>query len=281
MKKIAFLLVIFTMATLGCGSKKKNVEMHTGRFLAVWAGDADRKDDDFLAIIDVRSGSPTFGHVLKTVPVGSKANEPHHIDFSLRPDGTLWASGILSGRTFIFDVTHAPDVRLLKVDEPKPERVHTPPHAYAQLPDGHTIATAMDMMNAEHQAGMPEGSGGWDRAPGGLLEFDAHGNYLRRISAQDNNSGTAVISPYGIAVKPEIDRMVTTNATHGWLATSTTMLPGESVQVWRMSDRTLLRTVPFGTGARGKENIAPYEPRFLHNPSSQTVLINSVLGGAL
>ena len=59
------------------------------RFLAVWAGDADRRDDDFLAIIDVRAESPTFGHVLSTVTVGSKGNEPHHIDFALRPDGTL------------------------------------------------------------------------------------------------------------------------------------------------------------------------------------------------
>ncbi len=42
-----------------------------------------------MAVIDVRSGSPTFGHVLKTVPVGSRAYEPHHIDFALRGDGTL------------------------------------------------------------------------------------------------------------------------------------------------------------------------------------------------
>lgn len=73
-------------------------------------------DYEVVRGLDVRVGSPTFGHVLKTVPVGSKANEPHHIDFSLRADGTLWASGVLSGRTFIFDVSHPPDATLLKVD---------------------------------------------------------------------------------------------------------------------------------------------------------------------
>ncbi|MHB8478249.1 MAG: selenium-binding protein SBP56-related protein [Steroidobacteraceae bacterium] len=249
------------------------------RFLAVWAGDADRREDDFLAIIDVRAESPTFGHVLSTVTVGSKGNEPHHIDFALRLDGTLWASGILSGRTFIFDVSHAPDASLLWVDEPTPERVHTPPHAYARLPDGHTLATAMDMM-VGHQMGAAPKVGG-DAAPGGLLEFDAHGTYLRRISAADPRAKTAVISPYGIAIKPEWNLMVTTNATHGWLPTSKEMLPGNSIQVWRISDRGLLKTVPFEAGPRGRENTAPYEPRFLHAPRSRTVLINSVLGGAL
>ncbi len=127
---------------------------------------------------------------------------------------------------------------------------------------------------------MPQSSSS-DAAPGGLLEFDNHDNYLRRISAEDRNAGSEVISPYGIAVKPEIDRIVTTNASHGWLPTAKAMIPGESVQVWRLSDRTLLRTIPLATGSRGEENIAPYEPRFLHNPNSQTVLINSVFGGAL
>jgi hypothetical protein len=281
MRKAAFLFVIVALATAGCSLRKAGTEPTPARFLAVWAGDADRKDDDFLAIIDVRVGSPTFGHVLKTVPVGSKANEPHHIDFSLRADGTLWASGLLSGRTFIFDVSHAPDATLLKVDEPTAERVHTPPHAYAVLPDGHTLATAMDMMDSHQHAAIPAAGNGPDPAPGGLLEFDSRGNYLRRVSAEDPNAGSAVISPYGIAVKPEIDRVVTTNATHGWLPTSKNMITGESVQIWRLSDRKVLRTIPFAAGPRGKENVAPYEPRFLHDPRSQTVLINSVFGSAL
>jgi hypothetical protein len=249
------------------------------RFLAVWAGDADRHDEDFLAIIDVRSGSPTFGRIMKTILVGSKANEPHHVDFSARADGTLWASGLLSSRTFVFDLSRPLDGRLVKVDAPTSERVHTPAHAYATLPDGHTIATAMDMMSAEYED-TPHGEHS-DAAPGGLLEFDEHGNFIRRISAAAQDAGNALVSPYGIAVQPEIDRFVTTNVGHGWLPNARALMPGTSVQVWRLSDRTVLRTLPLEPGPRKAEHLGPYEPRFVNASKSQTVFVNTVLGSAL
>ena len=126
------LLVATASVAMGCDQFTARAG-GPSRFLAVWAGDADRQHEDFLAIIDVRSGSPTFGHIMKTVVVGSKANEPHHVDFSPRADGTLWASGLLSSRTFIFDLSRPLDGRLVKVDEPSRQRVHTPAHAYATL----------------------------------------------------------------------------------------------------------------------------------------------------
>jgi hypothetical protein len=255
---------------------------YAGRFLLVWAGDADRQDDDFMAVVDVRENSPTFGHILRTLPVGSRGNEPHHIDLNLRGDGTVWASGVASGRTFIFDVSHPPDIKLVKVDEPSPERAHTPPHIYALLPNGHTIATAMDMRfhpgpgsqgSAEHPRGDP--------APGGLLEFDAQGNYLREISAGDIDSGEKSISPYGMDIKPEIDRVLTTNAAHGWLGDSKELSPGSSIQLWHLSDLTLQKTVAFAPGPRGSENRAPYEPRFAHAAKSTVVFVNSAVGNSL
>ncbi|HKZ77461.1 MAG TPA: hypothetical protein VJ124_03990 [Pyrinomonadaceae bacterium] len=179
------------------------------RFLLVWAGDADRQQEDFLAVIDVRSGSPTFGHVIATVPVGSKGNEPHH---SMTPS---------------------------------------------------------------------QKSVGGDPAPGGLLEFDKRGTLLRRISAQDPQAGDAEISPYGLALKIDVDRMVTTNSGHGWLPSMNKMTDGYTVQLWRVSDLKLLRTMKFPTGPRGDENVAPYEPRFAHARDSQTVFINTVVGSAL
>lgn len=280
MKMRSFLLALLALFALGRASTfHAQLKTGPGRFLLVWAGDADRKDEDFVAVIDVRTGSPTFGHVLNTVPVGSKGNEPHHIDFDLRNDGTLWASGVLTGRIFIFDVSHPPDVKLLKVIEPAPERVHTPPHSFGVLPNGNTIATAMDML-PHNMTGLPKTSGG-DPAPGGLLEFDKRGRFLRRISAEDSQAGDAQISPYGLAIKADLDRMVTTNASHGWLPTMKEMTAGYTVQIWRVSDLKLLRTIKLQAGPRGNENVAPYEPRFAHAPGSQTVFINCVLGGAL
>ncbi len=271
------LLIFFAFVHVNTGYAQQ--KPRPGRFLLVWAGDADRKHEDFLAVIDARSGSPTFGRVLKTVTVRSSGNEPHHIDFDVRADETLWASGVLSGRIFIFDVSRLPEVKLQKVIEPAPAQVHAPPHTFGLLPNGNTIVTAMEMM-PQHRMNETQPAG-TDPAPGGLLEFDNRGNLLRRISAADPQAGDAEISPYGLAIKPGLDRLVTTNSGHGWLPTMTKMTDGYTVQVWRVRDLKLLRTLKFPTGPRGNENTAPYEPRFAHAHGSQTVFINTVVGSAL
>ena len=41
----------------------------TSTHLYVWSGDADETDADFLAVIDVEPRSPTYGTVVRTVPV--------------------------------------------------------------------------------------------------------------------------------------------------------------------------------------------------------------------
>ena len=192
-----------------------------GRFLLVWAGDADRQQEDFMAVIDVRADLPTFGHVLKAVPVGSRANELHPLDLTLRGEGAVWASGLLTGRTFIFDVSHPPDIKLLRVDEPSTERAHTPPHSSGVLPNGHTLATAMDMRVHAMLGGATKATAhGFDLAPGGLLEFDAKGKFLREISVGDPKANENSISPYGLDIKADLDLVLTTNIGHGWLPTS-------------------------------------------------------------
>ena len=45
-------------------------------YLVVWAGDADRKDSDFLAVVNANPSSRKYGHVIATVPVKSRGNEP-------------------------------------------------------------------------------------------------------------------------------------------------------------------------------------------------------------
>ena len=46
-------------------------------------------DDDFIAVVDVREGSPAFGKVLTTQPVGMKGSMPHHFEYQLPPPGQL------------------------------------------------------------------------------------------------------------------------------------------------------------------------------------------------
>src|SRR6266446_1307425 len=45
-------------------------------YLLVWAGDADRQNSDFLAVLDADPTSPSYGKVLRTYPVPSRGNEP-------------------------------------------------------------------------------------------------------------------------------------------------------------------------------------------------------------
>jgi 56kDa selenium binding protein (SBP56) len=84
------------------------------RTLYIWAGDQERKRPDFLAVIDFDERSPSYGRVLRTVPLpspGAVGNEPHHCHLSA--DKNILACGgllsVLKGQhgIFFFDVSHA------------------------------------------------------------------------------------------------------------------------------------------------------------------------------
>ncbi len=38
-----------------------------GHYLFAWAGDADHKANDFLAVVDADPSSPDYGHLITTV----------------------------------------------------------------------------------------------------------------------------------------------------------------------------------------------------------------------
>src|SRR5256886_13891081 len=52
------------------------------KYLYVYSVDADPKDNDFLAVIDVNLASPGYGRAINTVDLGSAGNEPHHMGFT-------------------------------------------------------------------------------------------------------------------------------------------------------------------------------------------------------
>src|ERR1043166_8095361 len=55
-------------------------------YLLVWAGDADRQNSDFLAVLDADPTSPSYGKVLRTYPVRSRGNEPQALLGAPRAD---------------------------------------------------------------------------------------------------------------------------------------------------------------------------------------------------
>jgi hypothetical protein len=243
----------------GC-TRGPETPLFTGEpFLLVWAGDADRQNADFLAVIDADPTSPSYGKVLRTYPVRSRGNEPHDMNTVPRADRRVFASGLLTDRTFVFDLRQPVAGRLVHVDEPGPDRRLRAPHQYANLPNGHVLVTCSE----------PAGYRGDPRelltAVGGLVELDADGTFVREMSAADPAARHLIIAPYGVAVAPDIRRLVTTNAGHGYGATSRgERMPGISVQVWKLGETAPAKTVVLEAGPRGEENLGPVTAHVFH-----------------
>src|SRR5207244_10814596 len=70
------------------------------KILYVFCVDADAKDNDFLAVIDVDPASPKYGKIVEQLDLGSAGNETHHFGFS--DDRThIWGCSLFSSRIFI------------------------------------------------------------------------------------------------------------------------------------------------------------------------------------
>lgn len=195
-------------------------------YLYVWAGDADagEGDTDFLAAVDADPESPTYGSVLATAPVGSVGNDPHHAEQVAPAGALLFANGFHGDRTFLFDLSSPDGPAFAKELERIPGYAYL--HSLYRLEDGHVIATFQRGDEAD-----PDG-------PGGLAELDAEGGLVRVGSAADPAYEGRIIRPYSAEIFADIDRVLTTNM-------SMTLEPSDHVvQLWRLSDLTLLATLP-------------------------------------
>lgn len=254
--------VLLTTAVMivGCHASRPNpvttTEPAGSRYLFVWAGDADKRESDFLAVVDVDRQSPTYADVVATLPVGAVGTMAHHTEYEMSPGNMLWANGFAAGRTFRLDLRDPAGPRLAgSFDDAGP---FSHPHSFARLPNGHVLGTF------QHDIGTGKGM------TGGLVELDSAGQVVRYASAAVPRIDSTV-RPYSLAVVPAIDRVVTT-ATDMHLE-----VRSRAVQVWRLSDLTLLHTLLLPPGPRGDENWLTAEPRVLAD--GRTVLVNTFTCG--
>ena len=268
--------VVVAMAlwlALGCG-RGRSSPVANEPYLLVWAGDADRRHADFLALIDTDPDSRSYGSVVKTFPMRTRGNEPRSVALALTDQQRLFASGVLGNRVFVVDVSKPLTPRLEHVDEAGTARRLWAPHEIAPLPDGRVVVACSDPARYRGEPRELLSS------PGGLLLLADDGTLVREISARDPAAPSMIIAPYGAAASAEHGRLVTTNNAHGYTATNRgERMPGISVQVWRLSDLKLVRTAVLDAGPRGEENLGPLFPRFLRR--RPFVLINTDVGGAL
>jgi hypothetical protein len=232
----------------------------------VWAGDKDEKDSDFMAVVDVRPASATYGEVVATAPVGMRGTLPHHVEYELPGRGRrLFANGHHHEQVFLFDTDSAVRPRLVRALPPVPPFGY--PHDFLRLPNGNVLVGFLRSEGPSPTPGDTATPGGH----GGMAEVDGRGRVLRTASAAV--AGTrAPVRVYAFAPRADVDRLLTTSAP---MMEDTT---ADVVQVWRLSDLALLHTlqVPPARLADGtvlpRGHQYPFEPRVMADGS---VLLNA------
>ncbi|MGH7224532.1 MAG: selenium-binding protein SBP56-related protein, partial [Gemmataceae bacterium] len=155
------------------------------KYLYVFCVDADAKDNDFLAVIDVDVKSPKYGTILYQLDLGSAGNETHHFGFT--DDRThIWGCSLFSNRLFVIDVASDPArPKLVKTLDSSEQTGLTGPHSPYALPDRMLISFL----------------GGKDGGiPAGFAEFANDGKFIRKFELPKE-------APYGydVAINPDLD----------------------------------------------------------------------------
>src|SRR6185312_10181014 len=233
-------------------------------YLFVWTADDDEKDSDFLAVIDAQPSSRAYGEIIATLPVGVRGTRPHHTEYEFPAGSILFANGWAAGRTFLLDLNNPKKPRL--AGQFTQTAGYGFPHSFARLPNGNVLAT-FQVKSKDYEP------------PGGLVELDARGNFLRGSSADvPDIENKKLLWPYSLTVLPEIDRVVSTSTEMGlpgWASPAThssadhqhTFTDTNHIQIWSLKDLRLLATIPLPPSPNGKAQLNPAEPRVLPDGS--------------
>jgi selenium-binding protein 1 len=202
------------------------------KVLYVFCVDADARDDDFLAVIDVQPESKTYGSIIYQLDLGSSGNETHHFGFT--DDRThIWGCSLFSSKIFVVNVADDPArPKLVKVLDDVPAQAGlTGPHSPYALPG---------RMMVSFLAGKDGG------LPAGLAEFTNDGKYVRTLPMPQD-------APYGydVAIKPDLNRMVTSSFTplRNYKKPFAQMDPkdfGKELLVWDYRERKVLQKLTTG-----------------------------------
>ena len=246
------LLTVLLLAS--CSGPARRPGGAASRYLYVWAGTGNdtTKGIDMMTVLDADPSSPHYGSVLAAITADTAGRMPHHTELEAPASGPLFANDYSGDESFLVDFSDptAPKLTRKLPTVPGGRRLHS----FQRLANGHVIATVQF------------GDGKTPGDPGGLAEFDADGNLVRQAWSRDSTFPGARIRTYAPAIVPALDRLVTTSSP---MDSETT---ANVVQVWRLSDLTLLKTlaVPVVPGDSAHRN--PFEARTL---ADSTVLVNS------
>jgi hypothetical protein len=230
---VALLTTLMTRTILASNEKQQE------NTLLVWAGDQARIAPDFIAVVDFDPKSPTYGRVLRTVPLsGASAvgNEPHHVGLS-RDGRTLALGGLLSilkgqDEVFFYDVTSPRYPTFIGSDNPPDASITDD---FAALNNDGFLVTFMGGANGGQ--------------PGRVVEYDAN---LKRTASWPAAPPVDGFNPHGISIDEAKNLMVTSDFICPLL---TLNIPGGdmahmrgTVRVWDLANRTIIRSIDVNPG---------------------------------
>ena len=165
------------------------------KYLYLYCVDADAKDNDFIAVIDVDKKSKTYGKITYQLDLGSSGNETHH--FGYTDDRThIWGLSLFSNRVFLIDVATDPaKPKVVKTMEKfGAEGGFASPHSPYALP-GRMLISFLSSKDGT--------------VPTGLAEYTNEGKFIRSHVFPGE-------APYGydVAIKPDLNRMATSSFTY-------------------------------------------------------------------
>ena len=247
MPRFVLILVVIVSAIGGAATPVDQKASPPGHYLFAWTGDADGKGKDFLAVIDADPASSSYGRLVTTLGTDQQTMSVHHTEYSMPASDMLFANDHEAGRTFIFDVRDPLHPKVATSFTDMAGYMH--PHSYMRLPNGHVLAT---FQHAHHG-----GVQGQMATTGGLVEIDDQGKVVRSASTTDTSFPDALLTPYGLVVLPQLDRVLSTNSSMHLES----LFSGVTYQVWRLSDLKLLKTSYLDVGENRYAQIGPQEPR--------------------
>jgi hypothetical protein len=301
-------------------------------WLVVWAGDENIADTvvddpipdeppdplpgpDFLAVIDATKGSPTYGQVVNTITVPLVENEPHHMQYIWHKGHRIFAGGLFTDITFVFDVSNLPQVTLSGINLPTDTLCGSVPDAYWVLNDGTAYGTYMGgpdvpgpCIYSDLSVRLGNGFGG---SPGEIVRIGPNGRTLSEMPAalpplQSEDpvhcanipalSLPTCANPHGIQVREDLNRMVVSdfaeprNIILDPIPPPTPFIFRPTVRIFDISDRNRPRLVSVSTLPDGprvelnpmhEENMAQMEATVTNLPQHRGAFTESMCGGVI
>jgi len=262
-----------TAIVITCAACRHEVPPSAGEYLFVWAGDSAGASSDFLGVIDASPSSPTYGSVVASLPTGVAGTHPHHTEAVLGANNHLLANGFHAGRTWLFDLSTPRTPKILTSFGDLGGFSH--PHTYVRLRNGNVLATfqydqskgdsvAPARSNAASHMHDAAASNS-EHTTGGLVEMDERGTVIRTAAARDSAIPDRYIYPYSVLPIPALDRALSTTTD---MDEANKKATSQWVQLWRLSDLTLLKSIALPPGPRGDEQQFTGEPLLLSDGRS-------------